>query len=85
MVVAATSKFMMKNLFQRREYMTKREAAIISAYTGYLIGEFSDFHVYVEEIMERPIFTHELPSIAEDLREKSKEDFMNIKIRGVSK
>lgn len=60
--------------------MTKREAAIVSAYTGYLIGEFSDFHAYVEEIMGRPVFTHELPNIAEKLKEKSKKDFMSIKI-----
>lgn len=52
--------------------MTKREAAIVSAYTGYLIGEFSDFHAYTEEIMGRPIFTHELPNIADELKEKSK-------------
>lgn len=60
--------------------MTKREAAIVSAYTGYLIGEFSDFHAYAEEVMGRPVFTHELPSIAEELKEKSKKDFMSIKI-----
>lgn len=60
--------------------MTKREAAIVSAYTGYLIGEFSDFHAYVEEIMGRPVFTHEFPSIAEELKEKSKKDFMSIKV-----
>lgn len=60
--------------------MTKREAAIVSAYTGYLIGEFSDFHAYVEEIMGRPVFTHELPSIAKELKDKSKKDFMSIKI-----
>lgn len=60
--------------------MTKREAAIVSAYTGYLIGEFSDFHSYAEEIMERPIFTHEFPDIAYELKEKSKKDFMSIKI-----
>lgn len=60
--------------------MTKREAAIVSAYTGYLIGEFSDLQAYAEEIMERQIFTHELPGIAEELKEKSKKDFMSIKI-----
>lgn len=60
--------------------MTKREAAIVSAYTGYLIGEFSDFHAYAEEIMERPVFTHEFPSISDELKEKSKADFMSIKI-----
>lgn len=60
--------------------MTKREAAIVSAYTGYLIGEFGDFHAYVEEVMGRPVFTHEFPRIADELKEKSKKDFMNIKI-----
>ena len=33
--------------------MTKREAAIVSAYTRYLIGEFSDFHAYAEEVIGR--------------------------------
>jgi len=39
--------------------MTKREAAIVSAYTGILIGSFSDLHQYIEEIMKRPVWTHE--------------------------
>lgn len=60
--------------------MTKREAAIVSAYTGYLIGEFSDFQSYAEGVMGRPIFTHEFPYIAEELKDKSKKDFMSIKI-----
>lgn len=60
--------------------MTKREAAIVSAYTGYLIGNFSDLQAYAEEILGRPIFTHEFPSIKDELKEKSKEDFMNISI-----
>ncbi len=33
--------------------MTKREAAIMSAFTGIMIGSFSDMHKYVEEIMKR--------------------------------
>ena len=60
--------------------MTKREAAIVRAYTGYLVGEFSDFQAYAEEVMGRPVFTHELPNIADELKEKSKKDFMSIKI-----
>ena len=63
--------------------MTKREAAIVSAYTGYLIGEFSDFQAYAEEIMGRPVFTHEFPNIADELKEASKEDFMSIKIEAI--
>lgn len=60
--------------------MTKREAAIVSAYTGYLIGEFSDFHAYAEEVIGRPIFTHDLTKLEYELKEKSKKDFMSIKI-----
>lgn len=60
--------------------MTKREAAIVSAYTGYLIGEFSDFQAYAEEIIGRPIFTHDLTRLEYELKEKSKADFMSIKI-----
>lgn len=62
--------------------MTKREAAIVSAYTEVLIGNFDNFHSYVNEIMGRPIFTHELgrPAILNEIRERSKKDFMNIKI-----
>lgn len=38
--------------------MTKNEAAIISAYTGLLIGNFSDMHQYVEKLFGHSIFTH---------------------------
>lgn len=60
--------------------MTKREAAIVSAYTGILIGEFDDMHEYIEEIMQRPVFTHEMPFIWNEIKERSREDFLNIKI-----
>ncbi|XAO35374.1 hypothetical protein SEA_FRANCOB_210 [Streptomyces phage Francob] len=64
--------------------LTRREAAIISAYTGYLIGPFSDMHEYIEEKFERPVWTHELPPLADKLRELSKEDFLAIKVDGVT-
>ena len=62
--------------------MTKREAAIVSAYTGYLIGEFSDFQDYAEEVMERPIFTHELSDtkLITEIKNKAAKDFKGIKI-----
>ena len=60
--------------------MTKEEAAIVSAYTGILIGEFSDFHEYIEKILCRPVFTHELANkeICVEIKEKSRQDFINI-------
>lgn len=62
--------------------MKKREGAIVSAYTGILTGEFSDFHEYVEELMNRPVQTLEFADkdFMDLLKEKSKEDFRNIKI-----
>lgn len=35
--------------------MTVKEAAIVSAYSGFLLGKFSDLYEYIEEIMERPV------------------------------
>lgn len=61
--------------------LTKREAAAVSAYTGYLIGDFADMHEYAEELFGRPIFTHEFPRLADELREKSRPDFLAIDVR----
>jgi hypothetical protein len=62
--------------------MTKREAAIVGAYTGYLLGDFTDMHEYITEIMERPVFTHELGNekIREEIKQKAKPDFISIDI-----
>jgi hypothetical protein len=62
--------------------MTVREATIVSAYTGFLIGSFSEFHKFVEEIMERPIWTHELMDnkIFNEIQEKAKPYYIKIKI-----
>lgn len=63
--------------------MTKREAAIVSAYTGYLIGTFDELHKYIEEKMGRPVFTHEMASVAfeEQLRKASKVDFVAMSVQ----
>ena len=60
--------------------MTKREAAIISVFTGILIGDFSDMHEYIEEIAKRPVWTHELgdKEFTEDLKELARSDFLEI-------
>jgi hypothetical protein len=59
--------------------MTDREKAIVMAYTGacMLTGDkFQIFHKYVEEIMGRPVQTIEMGFIADEIKEKSKDDFM---------
>lgn len=42
--------------------ITRKEAALIGAYTGFLIGPFNDMHAKIEEALDRPVLTHELAS-----------------------
>ena len=60
--------------------MNKREAQVFTAQTGVLFGDFSWFHQYAEEVLERPVWTHELsnPDIWDELKILSKEEFMEI-------
>lgn len=63
--------------------MTKQECAIIMAHTGIcmLTGEeFNEFHKYVEYIMGRPVWTHELANeeVKNEIIENSRDDFMNL-------
>lgn len=59
--------------------MTDKEKAIVMAHTGIcmLTGDkFYIFHKYVEELMGRPILTHEIGWLADAIKERSKVDFM---------
>jgi ribosomal protein S6 len=60
--------------------MTRNEAAIVGAYTGFLLGSFSD--MYVEKIMGRPVFTHEMgnAAIAKEIQDKAKADYISIEV-----
>lgn len=59
--------------------MTLREGAIISAYTGILCCQsFQPVHEYIEELMGRPVMTHEIPELEEELKNRSKKDFDEI-------
>lgn len=62
--------------------MTKQEAVIVSAYTGFLIGDFGDVRAYAEKKMGRPLFTHEFADkeLANKLQQLSKEDFCSIRV-----
>ena len=59
--------------------MTDKEKAIVMAHTGICMltgNKFQIFHKYVEDIMKRPIMTHEIGLLADEIKEKSKADFM---------
>ena len=61
--------------------MTDREKAIVMAYTGVTMlkdDKLQIFYKYVEEIMGRPIWTHEMAQLADEIKEKSKADFMSL-------
>ena len=55
--------------------MTRKEAILVSAYTGYLLTkEFSDVHEYCEKLTGRPMYTHEFADsdTQKETREKCK-------------
>ena len=61
--------------------MTIRESLVISAYTDFMIGnDFGKVHEYIEEILGRQVFTHELASeeTHKEIQEKSKKEFIEI-------
>ena len=60
--------------------MTKQERVIVSAYTGFLMCNFGDMHEYIEKIMGRPVWTHELASetLWAQIKDKAKPDFLKI-------
>lgn len=62
--------------------MTKREAAIVTAYTGFLLGNMADFQAYAEEKLGRSVWTHELATKKTWalLKDACKEDFMALPV-----
>ena len=60
--------------------MTKQEKIVISAYTGVLMCDISDLRKYIEKILGRPVYSHELAddNVCEEIKAKSKADFLDI-------
>ncbi len=60
--------------------LTKEQASIIGAYTGFAAGPFSDIHGYAEKVLGRPVWTHEFADerLSEKLRAAAKDDFLSI-------
>lgn len=57
--------------------LTKRQAAILSAFTGTLCGSFSDMHEYVDGLPGfKGIGTYGLMHFADKIAEAAKADFM---------
>lgn len=60
--------------------MTLYEKVVLSAYTGILMCSIDEVHKYIEKLLGRPVWTHELASKAlwEQIKEKAKPDFLKI-------
>ena len=60
--------------------LTREQAAIIGAYTGFLAGPFGDVHELAEQKLGRPIWTHEFanPDVVEQLKVAVTDDFLSI-------
>lgn len=60
--------------------MTLHEKIVLSAYTGILMCDMSEVHRYIEKLLGRPVWTHELASEAlwSEIKEKAKPDFHKI-------
>ncbi len=60
--------------------MTLHEKVVLSAYTGILMCDMSEVHQYIEKLLGRPVWTHELASEAlwEQIKGKVKPDFLKI-------
>lgn len=60
--------------------LTREQAAIVGAYTGVLCGPFGDVHGYVERVLGRPVWTHEMASeeVMTAVRDAAKADFLAI-------
>lgn len=58
--------------------MTLQERIIVSAYTGYLMCDFSKVHEYIEKTLGRPVWTHELADVRvkEEIRDKTRDAFL---------
>lgn len=60
--------------------MTLDEKIIVSAYTGYLMCDFSLVHAYIQKILGRLVWTDELTNgdILDEIGRKTKPEFLKI-------
>lgn len=61
--------------------MTRKEAILLSAYTGFLLApDFSEVHKFCENTLGRPIWTHEFarPALQNEIQEKLRPQIMEL-------
>ena len=60
--------------------MTKREAAIVSAYTGYYLGELGELYKYLSELVGRPVYRYEITAISDKYHSRIRQDFVMLEV-----
>lgn len=60
--------------------MTRREAAIVSCYTGYYIGSMGEIYKYLSELVGRPTYTHEIPAVLDKYHSRIRQDFVMLEV-----
>lgn len=60
--------------------MTLREKQVVSAYSGVLMCPMHDLCLYIEELLGRPVYTHELArkEIVDKIKEEAEAEFLQI-------
>lgn len=61
--------------------MTKQECAVVQAYTGICMltgDDLSIYYSYINHLFGRPVFTHEIPELHDEIRKRSHQDFINL-------
>ncbi len=61
--------------------MTKRECAIVTAYTDVSMLQGNDLkylYDYLSGFISRPIYTHEIPAVCMRFRDQIKKDFIEL-------
>jgi len=60
--------------------LDREQAAIVSAFTGFLAGPFSDLQAYADRVLGYETYTHEFGSkdFANRLKEAARPDFLAI-------
>lgn len=60
------------------ERLTKEQAIVISGYTMVLMCDFGELHKDIEIRLGRPVWTHQIPSLKEEIKGAYKLDFLSI-------
>lgn len=61
--------------------MTKQECAVVTAFTGISMLKGKDLRYlynYLSGFIGRPVYSHEIPAVAETYKEQIREDFLDL-------